>query len=78
MPTAQLLPAARELATALIANSPVSLLATKQLLTRPAETEIDRRLEIAIAASAAIRATDDFREGLAAFLEKRTPRWTGH
>lgn len=69
--------AARELAATLIANSPGSVLATKRLLVRASEAEIDRRIEVAVAESVAIRATPDFREGLAAFLEKREPRWSG-
>jgi methylglutaconyl-CoA hydratase len=73
----QLLPAARELAATLIANSPGSVLATKRLLVRASEAEIDRRIELAVAESVAIRSTPDFREGLAAFLEKREPRWRG-
>jgi methylglutaconyl-CoA hydratase len=73
----QLLPAARELAATLIANSPGSLLATKRLLVRASEAEIDRRIELAVTESVAIRSTPDFREGLAAFLEKREPRWSG-
>ena len=32
-------------------------------------------LELAVTAGAEIRSTPDFREGLAAFLEKRAPRW---
>ena len=69
--------AARELAATLIANSPGSILATKRLLVRASEAEIDRRIELAVAESVAIRSTPDFREGLAAFLEKREPRWSG-
>jgi methylglutaconyl-CoA hydratase len=77
IPAEQLLAAARELAVTLIANSPGSVLATKRLLVRASEAEIDRRIELAVAESVAIRSTPDFREGLAAFLEKRQPRWSG-
>ena len=73
----QLIAAARELAATLISNSPGSVLATKRLLVRASEAEIDRRIDLAVAESVAIRSTPDFREGLAAFLEKRHPRWSG-
>jgi methylglutaconyl-CoA hydratase len=76
VPADQLLASARELAATLIDNSPGSLLATKRLLVRASEAEIDRRIELAIAESVAIRSTPDFREGLAAFLEKRGPHWS--
>lgn len=75
VPPERLLSAARELAATLIANSPGGVLATKRLLVHASEAEIDRRIELAVAESVAIRATPDFREGLAAFLEKRKPRW---
>ena len=39
--------------------------------------DLDRELELAIAESANIRTTADFQEGLASFLEKRPPRWSG-
>jgi methylglutaconyl-CoA hydratase len=77
VPGEQLLTAACELAGSLIANSPASVLATKSLLVRASEADIDRRIELAVAESVAIRSTPDFREGLAAFLEKREPRWSG-
>ena len=77
VPAEQLLTAARELAGALIANSPGSVLATKRLLVRASEADIDRRIELAVAESVAIRSTPDFREGLAAFFERREPRWSG-
>jgi len=69
--------AARELAGTLMVNSPSAVQATKRLLVRASEAEIDRRIELAVAASVAIRGTADFREGLSAFLEKRQPRWSG-
>ena len=75
VPAARLLERARELAATLVAASPTSLARTKRLLRSYAEAEISRELELAVAENAAIRATADFREGLAAFLEKRRPRW---
>jgi methylglutaconyl-CoA hydratase len=76
VPAGALLGAARELAAELMANSPHSLLATKRLLTRVQQDELDRRLELGIAESVAIRVTPELREGLTAFLEKRKPSWS--
>ena len=76
VPAAQLLPSARELAAALIANSPGALQATKRLLVQCSQTELIRRLELGVAESVAIRNSADFKEGLAAFLEKRKPKWS--
>jgi len=73
----KLMDRARELASTLMQNSPASLLATKRLLTRYAADELDREIGLAIDANARIRTTDDFREGVTSFLEKRSPRWTG-
>ena len=73
----KLLNAARELGRTLAALSPTSLALTKRLILRWNEKEIQRDLAIAIRESAEIRRTADFREGLSAFLEKRTSRWQG-
>jgi methylglutaconyl-CoA hydratase len=72
-----LLRRAGELAEALLQNSPSSLRATKQLLTDHARAELDAQIEAAIRENAAVRTTDDFREGISSFLEKRKPVWTG-
>ncbi len=73
----RLMARARELAGVLLANSPGSLTATKRLLLQCEEPGIDREISLAIEANAAVRATADFQEGVASFLEKRAPRWTG-
>ena len=77
VPAEQLLARAEDLASSLLANSPTSLLRTKALLRRYETAAVDLELEMAITENAASRTTEDFREGLAAFLEKRKPRWTG-
>lgn len=73
----RLMPRARELAASLNELSPTSLVFTKRLLSRFVQAEVERDLELAVEESSRIRATSDFREGLAAFLEKRKPAWTG-
>ena len=70
------LQAATALAETLLKNSPASLSATKRLLHAQYEAELDRDLEWAAEANAAMRRTSDFAEGLAAFLGKRTPTWS--
>lgn len=76
VPAEQLLPAAREIATELMQNSPESLRLTKRLLVRVEEDELNRRLALGVAESVAIRETFELREGLNAFLEKRKPSWS--
>jgi methylglutaconyl-CoA hydratase len=77
VPGKELMKAAQSVAETLLACSPASLHMTKKLLCDFAAPEIDRELELAAAESARIRTTQDFREGLTSFLEKRSPRWTG-
>ncbi|MEJ2009522.1 MAG: enoyl-CoA hydratase-related protein [Acidobacteriota bacterium] len=73
----KLLSRALELARTLAEMSPVALGHTKRLLLKFSEEELDRETAMAIEASARVRTTADFREGLAAFLEKRKPQWRG-
>jgi methylglutaconyl-CoA hydratase len=64
-----------ELAATLKANSPQSMAATKQLLAAQNKPWLDASIEYALEANAEARATHDFREGVASFLEKRKPVW---
>jgi methylglutaconyl-CoA hydratase len=75
VPPEELLQEAQALAQTLLACSPASLTSIKKLLCNFAASELDRELELAVAESARIRSTEDFREGLASFLEKRAPQW---
>jgi methylglutaconyl-CoA hydratase len=68
---------ARELARQLMENSPTSVRLTKRLINGFIRDVLDRQTEEAVAENAAIRQTADFREGVASFLEKRNPRWSG-
>lgn len=77
VPAERLMGRARELAAQLMQNSPTSLLLTKHLLTEHARDELDRQIGAAMRDNAAIRSTEDFREGITSFLEKRKPRWSG-
>lgn len=63
------------LARILAANSPESLAATKRLLAAQNKAWLDAAIALAMEANAQARETEDFREGIAAFLEKRKPRW---
>jgi methylglutaconyl-CoA hydratase len=67
----------RQLAKQLLQNSPTSLTCTKRLLREFSRRDLDRELDSAVEENARIRATADFREGLAAFLERREPAWRG-
>jgi methylglutaconyl-CoA hydratase len=66
---------AQTLAETLIANSPQSLVTTKRLLDAQSRVWLDAAIEAALESNAQSRETDDFREGVAAFLEKRKPVW---
>jgi len=65
-----------DLAGELMENSPESLRATKQLLRAQQAGRLDAALALAVEANRVSRETEDFREGVAAFLEKRKPRWS--
>ncbi len=66
---------ANELAETILAASPSSITRAKHLLVSAAAAGVDADLERAVLESARVRCTPDFKEGLAAFLEKRKPMW---
>jgi methylglutaconyl-CoA hydratase len=77
VPADKLMERAKEQAATLIAASPSSLTRAKHLLISAAAASVDADLERAILENARMRCTPDFKEGLASFLEKRKPVWSG-
>ena len=73
------LDAARKLAKRIMRCSPVALSATRQMarlaLSGMPTAEIEKIEENV---RAKVMASDDFKEGMAAFLDRREPVWTGH
>jgi methylglutaconyl-CoA hydratase len=63
------------LAHLLTENSPESLAATKRLLAAQNKAWLDNAITLAMDANAQARESADFKEGLAAFLQKRKPIW---
>jgi methylglutaconyl-CoA hydratase len=64
------------LAQVLAANSPQSQAATKRLLAAQNKAWLDAAIALGMEANSQARNTADFREGIAAFLEKRKPAWS--
>lgn len=77
VPPEDLLPRVLEVARAIAANAPLAVRSAKQAirygLTHPLEDGLAREAEL----QRALYATEDCREGIAAFRERRAPRWAG-
>ncbi len=71
----RLMARARELAVQLMELSPSSVRLTKKLINGFLTKALDEQIAQAVEDNARIRTTEDFREGVTAFLEKRKPRW---
>jgi 2-(1,2-epoxy-1,2-dihydrophenyl)acetyl-CoA isomerase len=77
VPHDELLPAARELAGRIAANPPLTMKLAKRALYKGAASDFDSALEFEGFMQGICFATEDFREGVAAFMEKREANFKG-
>lgn len=77
VPAAELETTVRELAITIAGNAPLSLLAAKRAIDELVKDPGTRDEEGARAVAARAMASEDFKEGRAAFMEKRKPVWKG-
>ena len=73
--SARLSAAADELVRSILSGAPDALAATKRQLRACTPADVSSQSKRAVALSAQARQTPEAREGLAAFLEKRPPKW---
>jgi enoyl-CoA hydratase len=77
VPPDRLLPEARALADKAMARAPVALRMIKEAMNEGFDLDLPKALAIEAKAWAVAFSTEDAREGVAAFLEKRTARFQG-
>ena len=77
VPAEALAAEARSMALRLAGLAPLALALTKRALERSWSVDLERALEDEAYRQGIAGATDDHAEGLAAFVEKRPPRFTG-
>lgn len=68
---------AKQLARRIINNAPMSVAASKQVITQQIDWSLDERFERQRDITDPVNASADAREGSAAFAEKRAPNWSG-
>jgi enoyl-CoA hydratase/carnithine racemase len=74
---ADLLPAAERIAGAIAMNGPVAVRLAKEAALRGMEMPLEKGLELESDLLTLAQSTDDAKEGVRAFIEKRKPAWTG-
>ncbi|MGH7321476.1 MAG: enoyl-CoA hydratase/isomerase family protein [Candidatus Rokuibacteriota bacterium] len=77
VPRAELAPTAEALARTIAGYSPAAVAIAKEAFYTALDMEYDQALPYLRDLLTIVARSDDAREGVAAFLEKRAPRWTG-
>lgn len=75
VPSEELMPAARKLAQTIASKAPLAVAACKRAIYNGAHLPLADALEIEALEFGSLVNTNDFKEGTAAFLQKRKPAW---
>jgi enoyl-CoA hydratase/carnithine racemase len=73
----KLMSTAEELAGKIMANAPLAVQAMKESAVLGMEIPLEQRLRVSKMIAGRIAGTQDAKEGVLAFLEKRKPVWKG-
>ena len=73
----EVMPKAEEMARKIIANAPLSIAAIKEAAIKGSEMGLEERVAFAQAKRDEVLKTEDAKEGVRAFAEKRAPVWQG-
>lgn len=76
-PDAELMPRVRHWAERLAAGPPIAIRITKRMMYKQLTMALDNALEDAALGTLVTNYTDDVKEGIAAFHEKRSPKFQG-
>jgi len=77
VPDAELMPTARQWAEWLAAGPPIAIRITKRMMYKQLTMSLDNALEDAALGTMVANYTEDVKEGIAAFHEKRSPKFKG-
>ena len=77
VPADDVLAAANRLAERISANAPLAVQASRRVLTQAFDSTEEELYRLSGQAIASLVDTDDYAEGPRAFIEKRSPVWTG-
>jgi enoyl-CoA hydratase len=77
LPAAELLPHARQVARKVASKSPIAVAQAKRVTGAGENVDLGTAIELERQAFAGLFGTDDAREGMQAFVEKRAAQWKG-
>jgi enoyl-CoA hydratase len=78
VPSPELLNEAKRLAAAIVSKPPISVRMVKEAVLKAQEMTLESGLDYENRLFALLFGTQDQKEGMRAFIEKRKPRWSGH